>query len=911
MIQPTHHERSDATPWWTLSVEDALARLGSGHHGLDEGEARQRLAQVGANTIQEARGVSPIVRFLNQFKSPLIYILLVSAALTTVLREYSDTAIIMAVLFLNATIGFFQEYKAERALLALREMTAPRAAVLRAGQDREIDSKDLVPGDILLLESGTKVPADGRLVQCSGLQVDESLLTGESTVVDKATDAIPDPALPLADRTNMVFMGSIVTRGRAHAVATATGMATALGRIAGEIRTAEDPPTPLQLRMTRFAKTIGAAIVVACAVAFPLGVSLGQSPSDMIRTVIALIVSAIPEGLPVALTLALAIGVSRMARRKAIVRSLPAVETLGSCNVIATDKTGTLTENRMTLQVIWAGGATYRVSGSGYEPSGSIQQDGRVLSLGPDSAAHRLLVGASLNNEASLYLADGTSVTRGDPTEIALLVAAAKAGIFKGDLEEDAPRVGWIPFEPERGFSATSHAKDGSQTLFVKGAPERILPMCVAAIGPGDKPGPLDGALVAEQAELLGREGFRVLAFAEGPSRTAVDTDTRLDSLTFVGLVGIMDPPRPEVPAAIAACKSAGIRVLMLTGDHRSTASAIAARVGIEPADDVVEGRAVERMDEAELAEACSKVSVFARVEPHHKLRIVQTLRRQGETVAVTGDGVNDAPALRAADIGVAMGMRGTDVAKEASSIVVTDDNFATIVAAVEEGRVVFDNVRKVTFFLLSTGIAAVIAIFAAILGGFPLPILPAQIIWVNLVTNGIQVSALAFEPGEKGTLRKPPRRKGEGILSGLLWERVAIVGVLIAIATLAFFLFEHYALDRTVEHARTMALTTMVMFQAIHVSNARSEHLSVFRKSPFSNPFLFVGTIAALLIHAGSLYLDPTQRLLEVQPLSLTEWLRIAVAAVSIILVMELHKLLRSPADAAGTRRTQPSGVP
>jgi cation-transporting ATPase F len=885
-------------PWWTKEATDVLADLGSGHHGLDESEARRRLSTFGPNTIQEAGGIGPLEIFINQFKSPLIYILLLSAVLTAALGEYGDMSIIVAVLVLNATVGTFQEHRAERALQALRQLTAPKSTVLRGGTDREVDSHSLVPGDILLLQSGSKVPADGRIIRATGPQVDESLLTGESTVVDKVANVLPDPALPLADRANMAYMGSVVTRGRAHAVVTATGMATELGRIAGEIWETEQPASPLQRRMAQFARIIGVAIVIVCAVVFPLGVGVGESVTTMLRTVIALIVAAIPEGLPVALTLALAIGVNRMARRHAIVRGLPAVETLGSCTVIGSDKTGTLTENRMTVQAIYAAGELYRVTGTGYELDGRIELNGAQVRPRPSSPLHWLLVAGALNNEASLYRTDGDVDVRADPTEIALLVAAAKAGVFKGGAEEVFPRAGEIPFEPERRFSASYHQHgESGHILFVKGAPERVLAMCTAAEG-RDGPTTLDPAEVMAVSDRLGGEGLRMLAMAYGQTdhRIALDAEEGPSDLTFLGLVGMMDPPRPGVPEAVAACQSAGIRVLMLTGDHRSTAVAVAGKVGIQTGDDVIEGRHIERLSDEDLEMLVSRASVFARVEPHHKLRIVQALQRQGNVAAVTGDGVNDAPALRAADIGVAMGLRGTDVAKEASNIIVTDDNFATIVAAVEEGRVVFDNVRKVTFFLLSTGIAVVIAVFVSIVGGFPLPLLPAQIIWVNLVTNGIQVGALAFEPGERDTLQKPPRPPNEGILSPILWERTALVGTVIAAATLAFFLTEFYLADSSLEQARTMALTTMVMFQAIHVGNARSEHLSAFRKSPFSNPFLFVGTIAALSVQAGALYFWPTQTLLDVEPLTLSEWLRIAAASVSIVLVVEMHKLVRRP---------------
>jgi Ca2+-transporting ATPase len=694
-------------------------------------------------------------------------------------------------------------------------------------------------------------------------------------------------------------MGSVVTRGRAHVLVTATGMATELGRIAADVRETEQPKSPLQRRMDQFARIVGGVSVAACVIIFPLGVGLGESVNTMLRTSVALIVAVIPEGLPVVVTMTTAIGVSRMSRRHAIVRTLPAVETLGSCTVIGSDKTGTLTENRMTVQVIYTAEQLYTVTGSGYDLDGHIELDEEVVLPDVGSPLHTLLLTGTLNSEASLYRTDGGVAVHGDPTEIALLVAAAKAGVFKGDAEESFPRAGEIPFESERRFSASHHLNGdaGGHILFVKGAPERVLTMCSALAG-RDGPGTLDVTKIMAISDRLASEGLRVLAMAyrQTDGEILLDVEQGPDDLTFLGLVGMMDPPRPEVPAAIAGCQSAGIRVLMLTGDHRSTAGAVANRVGIDTDAGVIEGGTIEQLSDDELGTRLSRSSVYARVEPHHKLRIVRALQERGEIVAVTGDGVNDAPALRAADIGVAMGQQGTDVAKEASNIVVTDDNFATIVAAVEEGRVVFDNVRNVTFFLLSTGVAVVIAVFVSVLAGFPLPVLPAQIIWVNLVTNGVQDVALAFEPGERDVLRRPPRPVNEGIVSAVLWERTVLVGATIAAATLLFFLTDFYLADSPLEHARTMALTTMVMFQAIHVGNARSERQSIFRKSPFSNPFLFVGTIVALSVHAAALYFGPTQALLEVEPLTLGEWLRIATAAVSIVLIVEMHKLFRKP---------------
>ncbi|MDW8339501.1 MAG: HAD-IC family P-type ATPase, partial [Thermoleophilia bacterium] len=766
---------------------------------------------------------------------------------------------------LNAAIGFTQELRAERSLEALRSLARARARVVRDGREREVDARELVPGDVVLVEAGAKVPADCRILHAVALETDESLLTGESTTVAKTASPVPEEA-GLGDRASLLFTGTVVTKGHARAVVVATGERTELGRIAESVQELGERETPLQRQLARFAHVIGAAILAASSLGLVVGVALGEDPHDLFLAVVALAVAAIPEGLPIVLTLVLAISVRRMAGRNAIVRRLPAVETLGCCTAIGSDKTGTLTENRMTVTEILAGGRRFLVTGRGYEVAGEVRDagSGEVVRLEEGSPLWWTLVAGALCNEASAVPAGDEFDVRGDPTEIALLVAAAKAGLYRDELEEELVRVAEIPFDAEARMAVTFHALDGASVALVKGAPEAVLALGEGAEGTG-----LDADAIHTEAERLAGAGLRVLAFArrELPDRAhahALAGEGVVSGLVFLGLQAMIDPPREEAVVAVRACQDAGIRVLMITGDHARTASAIAEAVGIARPEDVVTGIELDSRSDDELRHLVQRSSVFARVSPEHKLRIVRALQANGEVVAVTGDGVNDAPALKAAEIGVAMGRSGTDVAKEAAEIVVTDDNFASIVAAVREGRVAFDNVRKTTFFLISSGAASIVAVLASIVLRFPLPFLPTQLLWLNLVTNGVQDVALAFEPGEKDVLERPPRPRREGIVSRVLWARTAVAGLVMAVGTLALFLHEWSQTD-DLDRARTVALTTMVLFQAFHVGNCRSEHGSVVSKSPFSNRFLFLGTAAALGIHAAALYLPPTQYLLRV----------------------------------------------
>lgn len=869
--------------WHALTGSDVLSRLNASEHGLSRAEASVRLARHGPNVIKAVAAPAAWRVALHQFQSPLIYVLVVAAVVMAVLEEMLDASVVAAVVVLNAVIGFVQERGAERSVRALMGMVAPRAHVIREGREWLVPGEEVVAGDIVLLESGARAPADLRLLSVNGLAADESMLTGESEPVTKGVDVLP-PDTAVAERTNMIFAGSIITVGRGRGVVAATGTATELGAIAESMRMERQPETPLQRRITVFARVITIAVGGAAVAAFAIGVAGGENAGSMFSVAAALAVSAIPEGLPVAVTITLALGVRRMARRKAIIRHLPAVETLGSTTVIGSDKTGTLTENRMTVQQVWYAGGFVDV------------RDAAMGEAPPEGLRLTLLAGA-LANEADYFYTEDGFVSTGDPTEVALLVAAAAFGIEHEQARASYPAISTIPFEPERQYSGSFQEFEGARALFVKGAPERVLDMCDAiATGPGRAA--LDAAVVLDAAQQMASRGLRVLGMAyrvfPGPqSESPASGEPR--EMVFLGLQGMMDPPRAGVREAVLGCQRAGIRVLMVTGDHASTGFAIASDLGIARAGDrAITGREVEAMDDAALDAAVREVNVYARVSPEHKLRIVRSLRRQGEVVAVTGDGVNDAPALRAADIGIAMGRDGTDVAREAADMVLADDNFVSIFAAVEEGRVTFDNIRKVTLFLVSTGAAEVATILTALVLGWPIPFVAAQILWLNLVTNGLQDVALAFEPGERGVGTRPPRKPGGGLLSPLLWERTLLAGVVMGAGTLFLFHWERDWAGNTTEGARTVALTTMVMFQVFHVGNCRSERISAFRLSPFSNRFLFIATAAALTVHVAALYLSPTQYVLRLEPVEAESWARIVAVAATVLAAGEAHKLIR-----------------
>jgi len=866
-----------APGWHTLTCAEALARLDTGGEGLSTREAAARLHRYGPNVVEPAPPPGVLAIALRQLRDPLISILTFALVVTLALQEFIDAGVIATALVLDLGLGLSQELRAERSVRALMNIISLQARAVRDGHEQVIDASQLVPGDLVVLESGIRAPADLRLLAVTSLTVDESLLTGESVPVSKQTAPV-ERDLVVADRTNMVFAGTVVAAGRGRGVVVATGESTQIGAIAESIQQREPPKTPLQQQLVALSRVITVAVIASGILSFGLGIALGNSASEMFAVAVALGVAAVPEGLPVAFTVALALGVRRMAARNAIVRSLPAVETLGSTSVIGSDKTGTLTENRMTVQVVSAGSQLVRI-------------DNGQLDREPSRSLLAVLEAGVLANEAEAWDGESGLETRGDPTETALLRSAQAFGVDVPLLRQERPVLREIPFESERQYSASLRDVDGAPCWFVKGAPERVAQLCTTMISEGQVT-PIDEDAVRERAHELASQGLRLLAMAHGPGSHDGPRE-----LTFLGIQGMMDPPREGVKEAIAASRRAGVRVIMITGDHAVTATAIAGELGIaRDGDGAVTGVELERMDDADLREAVRTVNVFARVSPEHKLRIVEALQAHGHVVAVTGDGVNDAPALRAADIGIAMGRSGTDVAREAAAMVLADDNFVSISAAVEEGRGTFDNIRKVTYFLVSTGVASILTILGALMFGWEVPFVAAQLLWLNLVTCGLQDLALAFEPREPGILDRPPRPRREGIISRVLWERTAILGLVMAAGTLALFYWVREVDRVSIEEARTTALTTMVLFQVFQTGNSRSEYLSIFRITPFSNRFLFLSTVLAVGVHVLALHTPPTQYVLRLEPLPGETWLRMVAVASTVLLASELHKAVRRP---------------
>jgi calcium-translocating P-type ATPase len=907
-----HHQNAitrqgfmNSSQWYQQSIDQVAEKLNTSVEGLGLDDAKRRLEKYGPNRLPEARGVSAFVILLRQFASPLIYILMVAAVVTFFLEEYKDTIVITAVLVLNAVIGFIQEYRAEESMMALKKMVVPRARIVREGNEREANSDDLVPGDVVVLASGSKVPADIRLFSSLELKVDESMLTGESVPVEKTAEAIMEPNLTPGDQRNMAFTGSVVVNGRARGFVVETASRTVLGGIAGEVRGAQAVKAPLLVKFHRFSNKIGIVVLAASILLFVIGILIGEPLKDMFITMVAAAVAAIPEGLPIVLTIALAVGVQRMARRNAIIRKLPAVETLGSTTVICTDKTGTLTKNEMTVKVVYDGEHVFDLTGTGYEPTGEILHEWVVAKEEERQHLFMCFRVGLLCNESSLYEEEGETKVDGDPTEGALIVSAMKAGLHPEKERSNYRQLALIPFESDRGYMATLHAHGDERIIFVKGAPEKILELCTTCMA---KDG-LRTEEILHTSHLFATEGMRVLAMAYKKAPAGLDALVHGDvegDLVLAGIQGMIDPPREEAVAAVKGCRQAGIRVVMITGDHPTTALAIGRQVGIARENDrVLTGRDLMEMNDDELSRHVREVSIYARVAPDQKLRIVRLMMAQGEIVAVTGDGVNDAPALKAAHIGVAMGKKGTDVAKEASGMVILDDNFATIFKAVEDGRIVFENVRKVVFFLIPTGVAAIGSIVGTLMMGIPIPYLPSQLLWINLVTNGIQDVALAFEPGGKDIVKRPPFSPREGVMSSVLVQRTVIVGLLISIGIVYNFT---QGLDSglSLEKARTVAVTTMVFFQFFQAWNSRSETESVFKIPFFSNPFLFYGLLTAFFVHLAAIYLPSLQWLLRMEPLNGSDWMRIVFMSLTVIVVVEIDKYVRKRKSAVVTSAVQ-----
>ena len=880
------------TRWETLEVPETFDLLASSEAGLASAEAAKRLAEIGPNVLAAEEKINIFSIIIHQFKSPLIYVLLVAAVVTFFLHEYIDMAVILAVVILNAIIGFIQEVKAEQGVRSLKKMVQAKARALRDRREKEIPGSQLVPGDVVYLAAGMRVPADLRLIHELDLRIDESMLTGESLPSDKKTEKLIEQNLTPGDMKNIAFMGTTVVYGRGRGVVVETGRRTVIGDIAEKVQEVPFGKAPLQQKLDSFAKFLSWTVGGISLLIFGLGLYEGEKLSDMFIAAVAIAVSAIPEGLPVAVTVALAIGVNRMARQNAIVRRLPSVETLGSTTVIGSDKTGTLTRNEMTVKLVFDGLRTYEISGIGYEPEGSISHESQLIDITTCMELEQTLRIGMLCNESNLYQEDGEYRIDGDPTEGALIVSAIKGGLQVEEEQMRYPQLGLVPFESERGFMATLHETEGRKIIFAKGAPEKIIHFSML-----DEADPGPGNRLAQVAANLADQGLRVLglAYKEVDAETTRISQADVENgLIFAGLQAMLDPPRQEVVEAIRMCKQAGIRTAMITGDHAITAGAVAGQIGIATEkDQVLEGRHIETMSDDELYEKAKITSVYARVAPAHKLRIVQQLIKQGEVVAVTGDGVNDAPALKAAHIGVAMGRTGTDVAKEAADIVLSDDNFASIVAAVREGRIVYDNIKKVTIFLVSCGLGELLTIIACMLAGLHLPYLPAQILWLNLVTNGFQDVALAFEPGEKDVLSRKPRPSRERILSALMIQRTLLMGSILGFGTFIVYYLE-LASGVPVDSARSVALTTMVFFQFYQAMNCRSETLSIFEMHPLSNPFLFVSIIGAFFAHLAVLYVPALQYVFRTVPLDFGQWVIVVVSSVTVVIGVELDKFMR-----------------
>jgi cation-transporting ATPase F len=899
------------TPWHALSAKDALMRHGVEIElGLAEAEATARLQRDGPNRLREQPARSALTRFLSQLKEPLVLVLIGACVVTAGLREWVDSSVIFGVVLVNAMIGYLQEGKAEAALAALARALATEATVVRDGRRRRMDAVHLVPGDVVWLAAGDRVPADTRIVSARQMRTIEAALTGEAAPIDKHHEPLPVDTL-LADRSNMAYAGTTVVAGQGHGLVVATADATETGRISGLIASAPEIATPLTKKMGEFAGLLLWVILGLAALTFVIGVWRGESVAAMLVAAVALAVGAIPEGLPAAMSITLAIGVSRMAKRRAIIRHLPAVEALGSTTVICSDKTGTLTENAMTVTELWAGGETFSVSGQGYKPEGELQRQGKNAVTcprsgipgtqsepAPTSIRETLLAGA-LCNDAALYHENRQWQITGDPTEAALLVVARKGGLDETTLRNVFPRQDELPFESARQTMATLHEVEGRSTVYAKGAIEKLLPACRGMLAADGREIPLDAALLEAAAAQMATRGLRVLALArrhlpagEPLTETSIGAD-----LVFLGLAGMIDPPRARAISAVRTCHAAGIKVKMITGDHAETARAIAGQIGIvkdAAAAAVLTGRDLARLDDDALKAAASNVDVFARVEPEQKLRLVRALQAQGEVVAMTGDGVNDAPALKQANIGIAMGMGGTDVAKEAAAMVLTDDNFATIEAAVEEGRGIYDNLVKFITWTLPTNFGEGLVILAAIVAGVTLPITPLQILWINMTTAVLLGLPLAFEPAERGIMHRPPRPPGGAVLDAVLIERVVLVGVLMLAGSFGMFLLAGER-GQSMAEARTIAMNVFVAIEIVYLFNCRSLRLPVTAVAAFSNPWIWAGVGLQLALQMAITYWAPLNQAFGTAPIDARAWGEIAVIALVAMGIVELEKRWRA----------------
>ncbi len=881
-----------------MSKDDVTGALQADSNGLSSEEAERRLETRGPNRLPEPARRSPLIRFLLHFHNILIYVLLGSAVITAVLGHVADTLVILAVVIANAAIGFFQEGKAEKAMDAIRRMLALKASVLRDGVRRSIEGEALVPGDIVLLEPGDKIPADLRLLHVNGLQVQEAILTGESLPVEKDTRPVAESA-PLGDRVCMAFSGTLVTSGLGRGIVVATGADTEIGRISGMLATVESLTTPLLRQMNTFARWLTVMILLIAAVLLVFGYFVEHFEfAEMFMAVVGLSVAAIPEGLPAVLTITLAVGVQAMARRKAIVRRLPAIETLGSVSVICTDKTGTLTRNEMMVASVVTDAHVFSLHGAGYEPRGEIRLNDDLVSAREHAILVELGRSAALCNDASLHEHDGVWKVEGDPMEGALLTLSGKVGIDTRMELALWTRTDVIPFDARHRFMATlNHDHDNHAFVSVKGAPEQIIAMCEKQRTVTDNTEVIDERYWHEKAEGIAAQGQRVLAFAVKPvppDHTLLEFSDVDSGLILIGLVGLIDPPRPEAIEAIAQCHGAGIRVKMITGDHKGTAAAIGRQIGLQNPDRVLTGVDLDTMNDPALAAAVLDTDIFARTSPEHKLRLVMALQSHGMTVAMTGDGVNDAPALKRADAGIAMGLKGSEAAKEAAEFVLVDDNFASIAAAVREGRTVYDNIKKVISWTLPTNAGEAMTIVVALLFGMTLPITPIQILWINLITAVTLGIALAFEPTEDDTMRRPPRPRNEPLLTGELAWHIVLVSVLFLCGVFGIYA---YAVDKgySVELARTIALNTLVVMEIAHLFFIRNIYgTSLTWKAVRGTKVVWATVVAVTVAQFAITYLPPLQALFATVAVSFRDGLIVVAVGVVFLAIIETEKQLR-----------------
>nr|WP_035287486.1 calcium-translocating P-type ATPase, SERCA-type [Brevibacillus massiliensis] len=918
-------------PWYQIPLEEVSHLLGTdAKRGLTQKEAMKRLDHTGKNQLAEGKKVPLYAVFFNQFKDFMVAILLIATIISFFLGEYLDAITIIAIIFINGILGFIQEARAERSLQALKELASPMARVIRDGKLDMIPASQLVPGDLVLLEAGDRVPADLRVIESNRLEVEESALTGESVPVAKTEKTITADGkqIPLGDQKNLGFMGTMVTGGTGRGIVTTTGMATEIGKIAHLINEADEVQTPLQMRLEQLGKILVIVALVITIVVIVAGVMHGQELMTMFLAGVSLAVAAIPEGLPAIVTIALALGVQRMIRRNAIVRKLPSVETLGCASVICSDKTGTLTQNKMTVTHLWHSDTVFEVTGSGYQPVGQVKAHGKEVHVGRDVVLCRLLQISERCNNAQLVCEQESGQTRmvstksasnwrvlGDPTEGALLVLAAKGkNQFTGKQNpfSGLERVDELPFDSERKMmSVIDRSAEGQLYLLTKGAVEALIHRCTHILWKGEVI-PLTARLrntVLDKTEDMARQALRVLGFAYKPLQEYQKGQSHLtleNGLIFVGMTGMIDPPREEVAPAIALCRQAGIKTVMITGDHKITAEAIARRIGLlRGLTGVLEGRELNEMSDEELAACVENISVYARVSPEHKLRIIRALQSRGHVVAMTGDGVNDAPAIKSADIGIAMGITGTDVTKEAADLVLRDDNFTTIVAAVEEGRNIYDNIRKFIRYLLASNVGEILVMFFAMMMGMPLPLVPIQILWVNLVTDGLPAMALGIDPAERDTMYHQPRSKHENIFGRRLGWKIISRGFLIGVMTLVAFWLTLNEDSSNLTHAQTVAFTTLVMAQLIHVFDCRSEH-SVFHRNPFENRYLVWAVLSSLALVLCVIYIDLLQPIFKTMPLSFRDWALVLVAAGVPTFVAGIGGALRSNYVDASTAKRQ-----